>query len=465
MEKIITRFPPSPTGYLHIGSARTALFNYLFAKQNNGQMLFRLEDTDRMRSKKEFEDNILESLKYLGLDYDGPIHRQSERTEIYKKYLEKMIKEGNAYISKEKVEVGDTNQPTDWPVQSEMNGQRRSEVIRFKNPNIKISFTDIIRGQIEFETTELGDFVIAKSLDEPLYHLAMVVDDFEAGVTHIIRGEDGISNTPRQILIQEALGAPRPVYAHLPLILASDRSKMSKRHGAVSIDEYRKKGYLPSAILNYLALLGWNPGTEQEIFSLNELIKKFDLSNVQKGGAIFDIEKLNWINKAHIKLLTDKNFKAKVLEFLPAETKKMAIANNEMFDKILPIIKERIEKFEDVVKMAEAGDLDYYFTQPKYERENLLWKDDHSMEDVEKHLLKIIEFLEEIKEFAEQEIKKSIWDYATEKGRGSVLWPMRYALSGKAQSPDPFVLAEILGKEETIKRLNYAIKKINSDKT
>ena len=444
-KKVITRFPPSPTGLFHIGSARTALFNYLFAKQNNGKMLFRLEDTDQARSKKEFEENILESLEWLGLDFDGEIHRQSERTEVYKKYLNKMIENGNAYVSQEKEGTGD-----------------RQEVIRFKNPNIKIAFDDLIRGKIEFDTTELGDFVLAKSLTEPLYHLAVATDDFETGVTHIIRGEDGISNTPRQILIQEAIKAPRPIYAHLPLILAPDRSKMSKRHGAVSVQEYKQKGYLPEAMLNYLALLGWNLGTEQEIFSKDELLEKFDLKKVQKGGAIFDIEKLNWINKEHIKLLPAENFKEKVLEFLPSETKKLMTADREMFDKILPIIKERVEKFEDVTKMAKAGDLDYYFIQPEYETKKLLWKDETSLENTKKHLVKIIELLENATEWTAENIKESVWDYATEQGRGFVLWPARYALSGKEKSPDPFSLAEILGKKETLERLNYAIQKINS---
>ena len=207
-KKIITRFPPSPTGYLHVGSARTALFNYIFAKQNGGEMLFRSEDTDKERSKQEFEDEILESLEWLGIKFDKTkIIRQSERGEIYKRYLEKMIADGTAYISKEIVEKeGD-----------------RAEVIRFKNQNKGVIFTDTVRGEIKFDTTELGDFVIAKSLSEPLYHLAVVVDDYEMGVTHVIRGEDGISNTPRQILIQEAVGAPRPVYTHMPFSLAPDR--------------------------------------------------------------------------------------------------------------------------------------------------------------------------------------------------------------------------------------------------
>ncbi|MDO8424222.1 MAG: glutamate--tRNA ligase family protein, partial [bacterium] len=268
---MITRFPPSPTGPLHIGNARTALFNYLFARKNGGKFIVRIEDTDTERSRKEYELNMLECLKWLGIEREGELWHQSERTEIYKKYLHRLIDEGRAYLSEEK------------------EGENR-EVVRFKNPGEKVSFDDLVRGAVEFDTAELKDFIIARNINEPVYHLAVVVDDAEAGVTHVIRGEDHISNTPRQILIQEALGFPRPLYAHLPLILAPDKSKLSKRkHGeSVSLEYYRNKGYLPEAMVNYLALLGWNPGTEQEIFTMEELIEQFDLSKIQKGGAIFD---------------------------------------------------------------------------------------------------------------------------------------------------------------------------------
>jgi len=438
-KKIITRFPPSPTGNLHVGSARTALFNYIFAKQNNGEMLFRLEDTDKARSKPEFEKDILNGLEWLGIEYDKlKMFRQSERGDIYKKYLEKMISEGTAYVSKEEnIKEGG-----------------RTEVIRFKNPNKKVVFNDLIRGDIEFNTTELGDFVIAKSVDEPLYHLTVVVDDFETGITHIIRGEDGISNTPRQILIQEAIGAPRPVYVHMPFSLAPDRSKLSKRFGAVAVTQYKEMGYLPEAMVNYLMLLGWNPGTDQEIFSIDELIEQFDINKIQKGGAIFDIVKLNWINKEYIKKMSDNDFKKKVGEFLPDKLK------DKNIDKILPIIKERIEKFGDIKNMVEEGEFDYYFDNPEYEEGTLIWKNSDK-ETTIKHLKKIIDILDNVSKFNSNDIKESLWNYASEQGRGDVLWPMRYALSGKEKSPDPFTLAEILGKEKTIERLKIAIEKLS----
>lgn len=277
--KVITRFPPSPTGLLHVGSLRTMLFNYYFTKQNNGEMRFRLEDTNREKWKQEYEDNIVESMDFfLGVKVERPLIRQSERSEVYKKYLLKMIEGGVAYISKEEPkEEGE-----------------RSEVIRFKNPNRKFKFNDLILGDIENDTTDLGDFIIAKDLDHALYHMTVVVDDYEMDITHVIRGQDHITNTPRQILIQEAIGAPRPLYAHIPLILAPDKTKLSKRHGATSVSEYLDQGYLPEALINFLSFIGWGPGDEREILSLDELIKEFRLEKVHKNGAVFDVQKLAW---------------------------------------------------------------------------------------------------------------------------------------------------------------------------
>lgn len=421
-EEIIVRFPPSPTGPFHVGNARTALFNYLFAKQRGGKILFRLEDTDKERSKKEYEDDIINGLKWLGIDLDfSNVVRQSERAEIYKKYIQKMIDNGNAYVSREEQGEG-----------------KRREVIRFKNPNKKIKFTDIIRGEIEFDTTELKDFVIAKSFGEPVYHLAVAIDDFEMGVTHVIRGEDGISNTPRQILIQEAIGALRPVYAHLPLVLAPDRSKLSKRkHGEiVSLAYYKKEGYLPEAMVNFLALLGWNPGTEKEIFSMEELLKEFDINKIQKAGAIFNIEKLNWINSRYIKKMDTE----KLVELCTPYLEK------EKIKKIIGIQKERMNKLSEV-----SEDISYFFEQPEYKKEMLLWKQEKSLEKTKQHLEKIMELAGD---------EKAIRDYAEKEGRGSVLWPFRMALSGKNKSPDPFVISEVLGNEEVKKRIKNAINKI-----
>ncbi len=435
--KVITRFPPSPTGFLHIGRARTALFNYLFAKQNKGEMIFRFEDTDKVRSKKEFEIVMQESLIWLKINWDNKkIERQSEKTEVYRKYLKKMIDEDKAYISKEKIEEG------------EKIGQE-NEVVRFRNPNKKITFSDLIRGEITIDTSDLEDFIIAKNIDTPLYHLAVVVDDFEMGITHIIRGEDGISNTPRQILIQQAIGASQPIYAHLPLILAPDRSKLSGRHGAVSVTDYKTQGYLPEAIVNYLALLGWNPGTEQEIFTLDELIEAFDISKVQKGGAIFNVEKLNWINKKHIEKMSIEEFILNAKDFIPENTSA----------KILPLIKEKIDKFSDI-KILLDGELSFVNSIADYSKESLMWKEEKDLVNTKQYLKDIIEILISLDDFSKEAIKSALWPMALAKGKGSILWPMRYALSGKDKSPDPFIISEILEKEETIRRLKIAYEKI-----
>jgi glutamyl-tRNA synthetase len=444
--QIVVRMAPSPTGNLHIGTARTTLMNYLFAKKNDGKFIMRIEDTDKERSTKEFENNIVQGLEWLGLTYDN-FFRQSEREEVYKKHLKKLIEDGIAYISKEEViEEG-----------------QRAEVIRFKNPNKTIIFDDLILGQISFDTSELKDFVIARSVDEPLYHLAVVIDDFEMGVTHVIRGADHISNTPRQILIQEAIGASRPIYAHLPLILAPDRSKMSKRFGAVSIDEYKERGYLPVAILNYLALLGWNPGTEQEIFTLEELTKIFEIEKVQKGGAIFDEEKLKWINKEHMKKLSETEIQKEILNQIQLATNSKHWDDIEnKVSKSWKIIFERISRWKDVLDLVSAGEFDYIFTKPEYEQSLLFWKGVKDITNASRHINVVMELLENLddKNWNHEKIKEAIWDYATKEGRGDVLWPSRVALSGKEKSPDPFTLLEILGKGESLERLKVAVNKL-----
>lgn len=436
--KVVTRFAPSPTGQFHLGGVRSALYNYLFAKQNKGIYILRSEDTDKERSKKEYEDGFLELFDWLGLKPDK-FFRQSERTEIYKKYLEKMIADGFAYISKEEIkEIG-----------------QRSEVIRFKNPNKKITFSDIVLGEITFDTTDLKDFVIARSLTEPLYHFTVVVDDSEMAVTHIIRGQEHIANTPRQILIQEAIGAKRPLYAHMPLILGKDRAKLSKRDPEViPALEYRDLGYLPGAIINFMALIGWNPGGEQEVLTLPELIEKFDLRKIQKSGGIFNSEKLDWLNKEHIKLLPPQEIEKNILEWLPLDKKD---------PKLVPIILDRISKWGDVKDMADRGELDIFFKAPEMDKaklkEKILYKNS-TPEKITNNLKLAIKALGDLREkdFTKENIKNSLMKIADSlESRGELLHPVRYALSGMDKSPDPFIIAEILGKNETLSRLQKAL--------
>lgn len=427
---VITRMAPSPTGKFHVGSVRTALYNYLFAKQNGGKFILRIEDTDKERSKKEYEADIIESLNWLDLDYDE-FYRQSERTEIYREHIQKLIDSGAAYVSKEDAsEAG-----------------KRSEVIRFKNPNKVVKFNDIILGDIEVDTTDLGDFVIAKDLDSPLYHLTVVVDDGLMNITHVIRGQDHVSNTPRQILILEALGFSRPIYAHIPLILAPDKTKLSKRHGALATLEYREIGYFKEAIINFMALIGWNPGDDREIFSLEELISEFKLEKVQKGGGVFNVEKLNWFNKHYLQ----KRSKEEIIHGI----KMFVDMPEEMLGRAWPTLIERIDKYSDL----KNEDLGFYINLPRYETENLIWKKS-DIEQTKTHVKKAINLLEGADFTSVESIKESLWDYAEQVGKGDVLWPVRYALSAKEKSPDPFSLAYILGKTETLRRLDIAYKKL-----
>jgi glutamyl-tRNA synthetase len=436
-KKIVVRFAPSPTGLFHVGSARVALFNYLFAKKNNGKFVLRIEDTDKVRSTKESEEDIMNGLKWLGFEFDE-FYKQSEREDTYRKYIEKLIKEDKAYISKEEVKE---------------EGQR-SEVIRFRNPNKKVKFNDLIRGEIEFDTTELGDFVIAKGFDEPIFHLVVVIDDFEMGITHIIRGEDHISNTPRHILIQEAIGAPVPSYAHLPLMLAEDRAKLSKRkHGEMtSVKFYQKNGYLPEAFVNFLAFVGWNPGTEKEIFSLEELIQEFDLSKVQKAGAIFNPQKLLWYNKEYLKKIPIESVELEI-------KKRIENIDTELLKKITPVVLERINVWSDIDNMLANNEIQYFFEKPNVDLDMVIWKKGGTKEEAKENLKIVIDILNSIddKDFSLDLIKEKIMKIAEEKGKGNVLWPLRVSLSGKEKSPDPFTLLYTIGKKESIERIEKII--------
>lgn len=445
--KIITRFAPSPTGYFHAGSYRTALFSWIFQAQNKGKFVLRIEDTDKERSKKEYEENIVESLQWLGLKYDE-FYRQSDRTDIYKKYIKKLIDSGNAFVSEEyrKDKNGiDTNE--------------KIKFIRFKNPKKKVAFEDLIRGKIEFDTTELGDFIIAKGEDEPLFHLVVVVDDHDMGITHIIRGEDHISNTPRQILIYEALGVKPPLYAHIPLLLASDRSKLSKRHGALPISEYRNKGYLKEAVINYLALLGWHPSDDREILSIDEIIKEFSLERVQKSGAIFSEEKLAWFNREYIRKLDDTEFINRAGDFFPDWLK----TEPQLLDRVVSIVKEKINNFSEINNLfSQNNEMSFIQKLPEYKSDMLLWKKAPSTEKAHEHLSKCLELISHIpqQDFNPENLKGILWPYVEKHGKGDVLWPLRVALTGQDKSPDPFVSAYLLGKDESLTRIKTAIAKL-----
>lgn len=438
----VVRMAPSPTGWLHLGTARAALYNFLFARKLGGTFILRIEDTDAERSKKEYEDDILEQLTWLKLSWDA-LYRQSERRELYRSELQRLIAADTAYVSREP---------------SKVEGGGEVEVVRLRNPGAEITFTDIIHGEIRFDTTELGDFVIARSTDDPLYHFAVVVDDAHMGITHVIRGEDHISNTPRHILIQEALGFSRPVYAHIPLILAPDRSKLSKRKGSTSVRDYRAFGYPPEALVNHLAFLGWSPSSGQECFTLPELVESFDLARVHRAGAIFDVEKLNWFSRQHLARLAPERLLVEIEAWLPERVRALPQYSPERLMRALRSLRERMVRFGDITALAEAGELDYYFAAPSLGLAGLSQHGKIPVVDVREHLTTVSEALENVspEQFGAETVKAALWDYATEVGRGAVLWPLRFALSGKEKSPDPFTLSEILGREETLRRVGAA---------
>ncbi len=440
-QKVVTRIAPSPTGKAHAGTYRTAMYAWLFARKHNGKFILRIEDTDTARNDKEAELDIYAALEWLGLNYDEK-YIQSEHVTRHKEVLEKMIADGHAYISKEEAKDG--------------SGVIK-EIVRFKNPNIDVSFHDEIKGEVTMHTADLGDFVIAKNINEPLFHLAVVVDDFDEGVTHVIRGEDHVSNTPRQILIQRAIGAPTPIYAHLPLVLGTDKQKLSKRKGALAITEYRDQGYLPEAILNMVTMVGWNPGTEQELFSKEELIKEFDLARVQKSSAVFNVEKLDWFNREYIKKLNQSAFWTHAEKWVPQWIYDID-TEYKMLAKIEHLLRDRIVKFSDIKTVFESGEFDYFFKDPVIDEAKIAWKGT-TLDEAKQHLAEVVSRLEKLdeKDWNYDGIKAALIDYADEKGKGNVLWPMRVVLSGRDKSPDPFELASILGKEKVLERINKVL--------
>jgi len=487
-KEIRTRFAPSPTGPLHVGGSRTALFSYLFAKQNNGKFVLRIEDTDTQRSEQRWTDEIIQELKWLGVEWDegpdiggnfGP-YKQSQRLDIYEKYLKQLLDEKKAYYcfcteneleNKRQEQMsrglapkydGTCTHLSHDAVQKNIAGNKPS-VIRFKIENKKVKFEDLIRKEVEFDAGLLGDIVIAKDLKTPLYHFAVVVDDFLMQISHIIRGEEHLPNTPRHILLQEALGFTKPIYAHLPLMLNPDRSKLSKRQGDVAVSDYHKQGYLPEALVNFMVLLGWNPGTDKEIFSLQQLVKEFSIEKVQKAGAVFNIQRLDFINGLYIReKLIDKLTDL----CLPYLKEAGLLVEGQMsqlkLQEIVEVSKTRMKKLSDIVALSD------FFFQNKLTLDKDLMQWQKVGTDATKDSLTYSEkILSEIKsweiENLETEMFSAVDKFNAEKGypeknKGYLLWPLRFALSGKSTSPSPFEIAAILGKEKTLKRIEEAIK-------
>ncbi len=442
--KVKVRIAPSPTGFLHVGTAQSALYNWLFARKNEGEFYLRIEDTDKERSTKEFEDSIIDALIWLGLKWDGDFIHQSERNLKYRVALEKLLAEGKSFYchhTKEELEAERKSQEEakepprhDCGHKNTEEGKKEGGIIRLRVREGIVSFEDEIRGNIKFDAPLFGDFSIGKSLDEPLYNFAVVVDDADMEISHVIRGEDHISNTPKQILIYEALGKTPPQFAHLPLILAPDRSKLSKRHGATAVIDY-KKDYLPEALINFLGTLSYT--FSKEILTKEEMIEEFELAKVHRSGAIFDVKKLNWLNSQYIKKLS------------PAEFKK--ITGLEIPDAAVPLITERLEKLSDV------QNFEYLWKEPEYEPDLLQWKNSSREET-----LNSLEMAEKIIR-SDKDLRPSLDELGQKlNNRGLAYWPLRVALSGKEKSPDSVELATVLGKEESLKRIEKAISKLKT---
>jgi len=473
MEKQIrTRFSPSPTGFLHVGGLRTALYNYLFAKKNKGIFLLRIEDTDQNRLIKGAEENLKNILEIFSLKHNEKSVRQSDRLDIYKKRTQELLKKDGAYLcfctaerleSVRKVQQGN-NLPTRYDGHCRMLKKEEAEkkifektpfVVRQKLPkHLLVEFTDLVRGTISINTDTLDDQVLMKSDGWPTYHLASVIDDHEMEITHVIRGEEWLPSTPKHVLLYRVFGWEEPKFAHLPLLLNSDRSKLSKRQGDVSVDDYLKKGFLKEALLNFILLLGWNPGTEKEIFSLNEMEKEFSLEKVNKSGAVFNVEKLEWLNGHYIKTSSAEKLFDLALPFFQkagfADTK-----NIEKIKKIILIEQERIKKLSELPELSS-----YFFSDISYDPKILVWKKQTTQNAVSalKNLCLMLEKMEE-SEFTQKTLEEKIITFIEGSGHevGEVLWPMRVSLCGRKASPSPFEIADVLGKKESIKRIHTAI--------
>ena len=473
---MILRYPPSPTWSLHVWTLRTCLYNFLYAKKHWWKIIFRSEDTDKSRSTIEFENDIIDGLKKMGLmDDDTPIFRQSERTEIYKKYLQKLLDSGNAYycfmtpeeLEKEKKEQREKKLPPryswkfrDYPIDKALERIKSWEkaVIRLKVPeNEIITFTDLVKWDNTVNTKELDDFVIAKSMEYPLYHITVVVDDHEMWITHVLRWEDHISNTPKQILIYRALWAQIPEFWHFPLILNEDKSKLSKRKNKVSVDDFLNEWYMQDALINFLALLWWNTADEKEIFSLVELIEEFSLERVNNSWAIFDVRKLDWINGVYIKNFSINDLKEKIEPFLNDDLNSLSKSDTKTYDKMLEISHDRLKKLSDI-----NNDFVWYFNPKKSDPEMYPHKKMKvTIESAKDAIESVLPFLESIEEdLWDKEnltLKLVFFIEKTWQKNAYYLWPLRVALTREQFSPGTMEVMAILWKGESLERIKDAV--------
>ncbi len=520
--KVVTRFAPSPTGFMHVGGARTALYAWLWARKNNGIFILRIEDTDKEREVEGSIEHIKESLKWLGLNWDegpdigGPNapYIQSERLGIYKKYAEILIKKDLAYADPYKEEeIENFRRKAEIEKRPFLYREYRPEnstawngatPLRFKVSILKeTKWDDITWGELKAGTEALDDFILIKSDGYPTYNFAHIVDDIEMGVTHVVRGQEFISSTPKFLSVYEALGVVPPFFVTTPPILGENgNKKLSKRDGAKDILDYKKEGYLPEAMINYLTFLGFNPGGEKEIYTSKELIKVFDLNKIQRSGAKWSDEKLNWMNREHMKNLTDSEFLKKAKTFIDFIVPKIS---EQELDSLILRFRDRITKFNDldellkgtVIKGSVVGLVEHMvsdrkdttISSNKKERtialvsgpNNYLFSSedpiigninilipkelkDTSM-DVIKYLIESKKIIEENnwEKIIEKNDENNLWIYASREGRGKILWPIRVSLSGKEKSPDPFEIMKSIGKDATIRRINNSILQLQNN--
>lgn len=477
------RFAPSPTGYLHIGGLRTALYNYLFAKNTNGKLILRIEDTDRKRFVEGAIENLIDTLRWAGISFDegpdiggesGP-YLQSERLHTFQEFAQKLISEGKAYYcfcTPERLEkLKEEQQKQKLPQakydkhclhfsKTEIEEKLKSGVayvIRLNvQPDQKIIFNDVIRETVEFDSNNIDDQVLLKSDGFPTYHLANVVDDYLMKITHVIRGEEWLSSTPKHIILYDYFGWEKPVFAHLPLLLNPDKSKLSKRQGDVAVEDYREKGYLKEALINFVALLGWNFGDDKEFYDMDELIEKFSLERVHKAGAVFNLEKLNWLNYEHLRRKSD----TEVLKMLRTEIEKSEFRSNIYSDeyllKVISAMKERVSFVKEFLTKSP-----YFFQAPEtYEEQNLKkrWK-----ENSPELLSKLKEKFEELVSPSKENYEKALDEIANQLNvsKGQLVHPLRIAVSGVGEGPGVYDIVSVLGKDETISRINAALKNLS----
>lgn len=483
---VVTRYAPSPTGFQHIGGIRTALFAWLWARKNNGTFILRIEDTDKDREVAGAIEHTINALSWMGIEYDygpdkpGPFGSciQSQRLDIYRSYAQKLVAKGLAYPDPyTAAELDAFRAQADAEKRPFLYRHHRpttttswdgTQALRLKTPNIKrYEWHDVVRGPLSAGEEMLDDVILIKADGYPTYNFAHIVDDLEMNVTHVMRGEEFISSTPKFLSIYDALEVPWPQLVTLPPILGPDgKKKLSKRDGAKDILEYRTDGYLPEVMRNFLALVGWNPGGEVELFPGDDLVNAFSLEKIQRSGGAFNEEKLKWMNHEYLKRIGDDEagvtFKINYIgTALPKSVKELPQYSQERVTRLAPVIFERVHTQNEINAAATAGEYDYAFTTPDYDVQILKWKNDTSVTDAKPRLEHVIELLRSADFSSPKTIKTTLWSYADSVGRGEVLWPLRVALSGRTQSPDPFTLAYMIGPEESQARILAACDKIS----